>query len=338
MRLITFSKVENSFRAGALLPGDRVLDLSRAYSQMLEGNRPTDTQQILKAFRAMSASMLEIIRGGDEILTNCFDILKNVENSKFEKAIFSLSDVKLHAPIIDPPAIFHFESDRNFVQKVERDLGAHDTFSQTSWEHDPLYYHGSPMLVSGPDSETAFPEDETEIDFEMELAAVLAEPVRDASLDDAEDAILGYFLVNDWTGRTMQRKLSNIIFGPSKAKALGLVCGPALVTKEELRDPYGLKGEVRVNGEQWAETTTAKMSYTFSEMIAFASDGMTLPAGTIICSGTLPAACGLHTARYLQPGDVVEMRLEKIGSLISSVSERRRASTYQSVQPDAGTN
>jgi 2-keto-4-pentenoate hydratase/2-oxohepta-3-ene-1,7-dioic acid hydratase in catechol pathway len=109
--------------------------------------------------------------------------------------------------------------------------------------------------------------------------------------------------------------------GPAKSKDFdtGNVLGPWLVTPDELENPYNLRMQARINGEQWSSGNSGEMRFTFEQMIAAISQDETLYPGDVIGSGTVPTGCGLELDRWLKPGDVVELEIERIGILRNRV-------------------
>jgi 2-keto-4-pentenoate hydratase/2-oxohepta-3-ene-1,7-dioic acid hydratase in catechol pathway len=109
--------------------------------------------------------------------------------------------------------------------------------------------------------------------------------------------------------------------GPAKSKDFdtGNVLGPYLVTPDEVPDPYQLTMQARINGQQWSCGTSADMHFTFEQMIAYISQDETLYPGDFIGSGTVPGGCGLELDRWLQPGDTVELEVERLGILRNRV-------------------
>ena len=109
--------------------------------------------------------------------------------------------------------------------------------------------------------------------------------------------------------------------GPGKGKDfdLGNAMGPCLVTADELTDPYNLEMAVRVNGEEWGRGNSRDMHWKFEDLIAHTSRSETLHAGEFFGSGTVGNGCGMEQMRFLNPGDVIELEVEKIGILRNRV-------------------
>ena len=109
--------------------------------------------------------------------------------------------------------------------------------------------------------------------------------------------------------------------GPAKGKDFdtGNVLGPWIVTADELGDPYRLTMVARVNGEEWSRGSSGSMHHRFEDCVAFVSQNETLHAGEVLGSGTVGTGCGLELGRFLSPGDVVELEVERIGVLRNTV-------------------
>jgi 2-keto-4-pentenoate hydratase/2-oxohepta-3-ene-1,7-dioic acid hydratase in catechol pathway len=336
MKLVTFQRRSCSNRAGIITPDGNVLDLSRAFSTKIPPQVVTnsDTSQLLHQLRGLSSSLLEIIRGGDVSLTACYELAKDCAAGEFADLLFPMGDATLLSPLPAPPTIIHFETNFLQIQAENRHIHGEGAIVHQEWFQYPCFNYGSPHLVNGTDAVVQFPEQEHMIDYELELAAVLGEAVHDACVEDAEDAILGYMVANDWTARALQRDLSSY----AKHKSIATTLGPWIITKDQLRDPYNLKTSVQVNGKTVGEGSTATLQFSFPEMISYASEGVFLPAGTVILSGAVAAGSGLLNGQYLNPGDQVDLMIEKIGSLRNRVHERLRPPVFRGSMADDKTH
>jgi 2-keto-4-pentenoate hydratase/2-oxohepta-3-ene-1,7-dioic acid hydratase in catechol pathway len=193
------------------------------------------------------------------------------------------------------------------------------------WYEVPAYYKGMPDTVIGPDQEIPWPSWTERLDHELELAAVVGRRCRDVPASEAAGVIFGYTIWNDVSARDVQTRELPIGMGPAKAKDWdgSNVLGPCLVTADEL-DAGDLGMSVRVNGETWGQDTSASMHHTFADMIAYASRDQTLYPGEVFGSGTAAGGSGLELDRRLNPGDVVELEIEGIGTLRNRIANRDR--------------
>ncbi|MQA10202.1 MAG: fumarylacetoacetate hydrolase [Pseudonocardiaceae bacterium] len=191
------------------------------------------------------------------------------------------------------------------------------------WYTVPAYYKGLPDTVIGPGDEIPWPPYADKLDHELELAAIIGTEGKDIRAENALRHVFGYTIWNDMSARDVQAKELPVGMGPCKAKDWdgSNVLGPCIVTPDEF-DVHDARLRVRVNGEQWGEDTTASMYHTFANMIAYASQALTLRAGEVFGSGTVATGSGLELNRWLQPEDVIEMEAEGIGLLRNRVGAR----------------
>jgi len=190
------------------------------------------------------------------------------------------------------------------------------------WYTVPAYYKGLPDTVIGPEEEIPWPPYAQRLDHELELAAVIGVEGKDIPASSALDHVFGYTLWNDMSARDVQSRELPVGMGPSKAKDWdgSNVLGPCLVTPDEV-NVHDLRLTVRVNGEQWGSDTTAHMHHSFADLIAYASQALTLRPGELFGSGTAATGSGLELDRWLRPGDIVELEAEGIGVLRNRIGE-----------------
>ena len=157
-----------------------------------------------------------------------------------------------------------------------------------------------------------------ELDYEGELAVVIGKKGKEISRGEADQYIFGYTILNDVTARDLQARHKQYFLG----KSLDGTCpiGPWIVTKDEVGDAGDLEIETKVNGEVRQHARTSLFLFPIDEIIATLSKGMTLEPGDIIATGT-PAGVGkgFNPPRYLKNGDVIEIRVESIGTLVNKV-------------------
>jgi fumarylacetoacetate (FAA) hydrolase len=148
-------------------------------------------------------------------------------------------------------------------------------------------------------------------DYELEAAAVIG----------AGGRIAGFTIMNDWSARELQKMEMAVGLGPAKAKDFATSLGPWLVTSDELGD-LGLEMVARVNGEERSRGNLGDMHYTWDELVAHAARNTRLLPGDVLGSGTVGSGCILEhgDGRWLQPGDLVELEVERIGILRNRVA------------------
>ena len=192
------------------------------------------------------------------------------------------------------------------------------------WYDQPIYYKANRFSVVGPEADVRWPSYAQLLDYELELACVLGKGGVDISVEEAQAHIFGFTIFNDVSARDTQAKEMEGQLGPAKGKDFdtGNVFGPWIVTADELGDPYDLVMVARVNSEEWSRGRSATMHYRFDDLIAYVSRSETLHPGEVLGSGTVGGGCGLELGRFLQPGDVVELEVERIGVLRNRIVKR----------------
>lgn len=195
----------------------------------------------------------------------------------------------------------------------------------------PAFYMANHTALLGDGEEMWWPSHTEYLDFELELAFVLAKPLADATPEQAANAVGGWFVLNDWSARDVQaRDARENIFGPVvKSKTFANSIGCDVITADELPDWQKASGRVRVDGEVWCEGTTAGAAHDIGAMLAYASAGERLEPGDVISTGTMPGCCGLELDRWVRPGQRVELQIDGIGVLANRiVAERAPSSAF----------
>jgi 2-keto-4-pentenoate hydratase/2-oxohepta-3-ene-1,7-dioic acid hydratase in catechol pathway len=178
-----------------------------------------------------------------------------------------------------------------------------------------MIFTKAPTSVIGPGASIESHENLTDqLDYEGELAIVIGKSGKGISMENAMDHVFGYTIVNDITARDMQKKHKQFFLGKSLDGSCPM--GPAIVHKSFIENPHSLMVETKVNGEVRQRESTELMIFSIPEIIATLSKGMTLEPGDVIATGT-PAGVGkgFEPPRFLKKGDVVEVSVEKMGTL-----------------------
>jgi fumarylacetoacetate (FAA) hydrolase len=236
--------------------------------------------------------------------------------------------VRLLTPIPEPPSIRDFYAFEAHVATARKSRGLE---MEPDWYELPVFYFSNPAGVLGPDDEVHAPRGTSELDYELEVAAVIGRPCADVPADRWQEVVAGFTVMDDWSARDLQRREMALSLGPAKGKDFGTSLGPALVTPEELLDEGGTpRGAMvaRVNGEEWSRGQLADLHHPWGTLIAHASRDTTLRPGDVIGSGTVGTGCilelGLVHGRdrypYLVSGDEVELEVEGIGVLRNRVA------------------
>jgi 2-keto-4-pentenoate hydratase/2-oxohepta-3-ene-1,7-dioic acid hydratase in catechol pathway len=248
---------------------------------------------------------------------------------KDPRAILELDAVRLHAPIPHPPTVRDFYAFEQHVRTARQRRGLE---MDPDWYELPVFYFSNPYAICGPDDDVALAPGSAEMDYELEVAAIVGKGGADLDPAEAEHHIAGYCVMNDWSARDVQRREMKLSMGPVKGKDFATSIGPVLVTPDELEDvrrerSYDLAMTASVNGVEYSRASLADIFWSFGEMLAYASRGTRVEAGDVIGSGTCGTGCILELSlvhgqeRYpwLQPGDVVELDVERLGTLRNRV-------------------
>lgn len=181
----------------------------------------------------------------------------------------------------------------------------------------PIYYKQNRFSVAATNTDIIWPAYSEVMDYELEFAVIIGKRGIDIPRERALEHVFGYTIFNDLSARDTQFFEQAGGLGPAKGKDFkdGNVVGPWIVTADEIGDPYALEMVVRVNGEERGRGNSRSMHWRFEDVIARVSACEEIRAGEFIGSGTVGNGCGLEVSRFLEHGDVVELEVEKIGTL-----------------------
>ena len=159
---------------------------------------------------------------------------------------------------------------------------------------------------------------------------------RDLSPEQAAKHIAGYTILNDCSARDIQRNEMVCRMGPAKGKDFANGLGPYLLTVDELDAPEGLKMTLKVNGEIWSEGDSSGRYWSFPLMLSHVSQEEWVYPGDILGSGTYFRGCGLDLDRWVKPGDVIEMTIDKLGALKQTVGAPKAQKHLKYSKAEAG--
>ena len=226
-----------------------------------------------------------------------------------EHAEYRLDEVELLAPVLHPPSVRDFYA---FEQHVATARASRGLGMPREWYEQPVFYFSNPHAIFGPEAVVPYPEGTRELDYELEVAAVVG----------AEGRIAGFTVMNDWSARDLQRAEMKVGLGPAKGKDFATSLGPVVVTVDEL-DGSGGAMVARVNGEERSRGDLGSMYHSWEAIRAHAARNTVLRPGDVLGSGTVGTGCILELGdgRWLRPGDVVELEVEGIGVLRNTVGD-----------------
>jgi 2-keto-4-pentenoate hydratase/2-oxohepta-3-ene-1,7-dioic acid hydratase in catechol pathway len=295
MKILSFS-IDGSVRFGALLSGERVLDLTNVYP-----------------------SALAFLEAGEVGMSACLSAVERAEAGEaLAGQVHPLASVRLRPPV--PQARKLLALAGNYQEHVAE--GGRPTHAKE--ETYPYFFMKPPSTtLVGSGEPVIHPRIARKLDYEGEFVIVIGRRGKHIPAEQAYRYVAGYTIMNDVSERGFASKEPPKVERERDRFFDWLVgkwfdsaapCGPWLVTRDEIEDPHALRLRTRVNGETRQDSSTAAMIFTVPEIIAFISRVVTLEPGDLIATGT-PGGVGSARGLFLQPGDVVEVEIERIGVL-----------------------
>jgi len=238
-----------------------------------------------------------------------------------------LGKTKLLAPVRFPPTIYC--AGANYMDHAA-EMAARDNRPPPADPHThglkAWHFLKAPHALADPGATIKISSYAKNIDWEIELAAVIGRPARDVAKEKALQYVAGYTIANDLSARDRGRRANVPDASPfkhdwTKHKTFDGSCplGPWIVPASDIGDPQKLGLKLWVNGVLKQDSNTSAMIYTLAEQIEQLSDGMTLYPGDVILTGT-PAGVGAGRGEFLKAGDVVRLWIEKIGEIENRMS------------------
>jgi fumarylacetoacetate (FAA) hydrolase len=235
---------------------------------------------------------------------------------------FRLGEFHFLAPVVRPPSFRDFYA---FEQHVKTARAARGLAMVPAWYEIPVFYFSNPGALVGHDAAVSAPAGCAELDYELELGVVIGRGGKNIPTAQAWEHIAGLTVLNDFSARDLQREEMTVGLGPAKAKDFATGAGPWLTTRDDVADR--LTGETlalamiaRVNGRELSRGNAASLHHSIPQLVAQASRDAELFPGDLLGTGTVGTGCILelrpeNTGGWLQPGDVVELEIERLGVL-----------------------
>lgn len=288
----------------------------------------------------LPSTMMMFLNYWDDVFQIAQAANKALEEGKGNYKGMSFEEALILAPVPHPTSCRDGYAFRQHVASARRNRRV-DMIPE--FDQFPIFYFTNHNSVTGPGEIVCMPDHFEKLDFELEVSIVVCKPGRNIPAAEADDYIGGYMIMNDMSARGLQMEEMKLNLGPAKGKDFATIIGPMLVTPDELEpykisakenhvgNAYNLGMKCWVNGEQVSEGNFGDMDWTFAEIIERCSYGVQLFPGDVIGSGTVGTGCFLelngtgkfndpnYKEQWLQPGDVVEMEIEKLGRLKNTI-------------------
>jgi fumarylacetoacetate (FAA) hydrolase len=335
MKLITYSPIDPPAgvpgRAG-VLRDDLILDLAilGAWAARHGASLPGHPSG-----QALPQTILELLQRGSEGMDAVQAALGVATAARLEDLhaeaglVHARSGVELRTPVPNPPTVRDFYA---FEQHVKAARAKRNAGMIPEWYQIAVFYFSNTSALYGADEAIPYPHASQELDFEMEMACVIGREGIDIAADEASAYIAGYMVMNDWSARDLQREEMKMNLGPAKGKDFATSLGPYLVTPDELADRrigagkderFDLAMKGWIDDDQVTSANFKDIYFTFPQMIERASQSVRLRPGDMLGSGTCGTGCilelGTERHRWLQPGDVVALEIERLGRLRNTI-------------------
>jgi fumarylacetoacetate (FAA) hydrolase len=316
--------------AGALDPGDspgRWVDLEVARRRSIASDPRRAHNSVL--YRQPLTTMDDLLGRGLRVEA-LRELVEGFEpRADDDGAVLDASALTFGPPVLRPPSVRDFYAFEGHVRTMWERRGGE---VPETWYRIPVFYFSNTSEIRGPDDPVWCPAASVELDYELEVAALVDTSTVNLMADRAEEAIGGFTIFNDWSARDLQREETTVRLGPAKGKDFASSFGPWLVTPDELADArrakaYDLAMTADVNGVETSRGSWSAMQFSFGDMLARASADVRLRPGDLFGSGTVGGGCLLEVrettlGRYLEPGDVVELHVERLGTLRNPIVSR----------------
>ena len=294
MKLVSFQYKESKKSSSGILLEDNILDLGKTFN---------------------FDSINEII---NQIDLNCFNKI-------------SIESVSFISPIINPTSLRDAYAFRQHVEAGRKSRGLEMI---PEYDKFPVFYYGNHNAIGGSGQVLINKNQSKKLDYELEVAAIIGKRGKNISVSDADDYIMGYTIMNDFSARHLQKEEMKLSLGPAKGKDFLTTLGPYIITKDELDDKcirgefgnrYDLNMYAYLNGELLSKDNFKNISWTFAQIISRISDGTEIYPGDVIGSGTCATGCLLelnqtnNTNIWINDGDEIKLFIDKMGSLVNTI-------------------
>lgn len=298
MKFATFKPAGEAARAGVLVDDSTVMDL--------EALGKTVGQEL-------PASVMSYVEDPAYIETVAEE-LQEMAGTWPSSIVHRLDEVELKAPL-RPTKIVGVGL--NYVEHVAESSRTLDT--EKDLPTRPVLFSKPATAVIGPGESIRHDAQLTkELDWECELAVVIGKTAKNVTRENALDHVFGYSIINDVSARD-QRRSGQWFF--SKGQDSYAPFGPWIVTASEIGDAQNLDFNLTVNGIEMQNSNSRYMLFKIADLIEDISSGVTLEPGDVIATGSAQGVgAGQVPPQYLQPGDTVELTIEKIGKLANPVT------------------
>ncbi len=306
MRFCSFRGGHGILRFGFRLDDRRIVDIPAALACLAESRLVAAMPKALldasdlRAWLAIGQKAVDFAEQLRQLLLS--------QEGRCRSALLEISQVRFAPPIPNPGKVI----------AIGLNYRDHAAEQKAPLPQAPLIFAKFPTALIGHEEEIRLPGISQKVDVEAELCVVIGRTGRGLTESEAGEAIAGYTVGNDVSARDLQFSDKQWVRG--KSCDTFAPCGPFVVTPDEIGDPHALSIKLELNGGVQQSSNTREMVFNSYALVAYISQAITLETGDLIYTGT-PAGVGVfrHPPVFLKPGDVVEVSIEKIGTLRNRV-------------------
>ena len=326
MKFVTYTTFSGEKPRFGFIINEKIIDIMRSSIWLNEHNKDSS---FLSIPSTLKLTLNEWNENFDK-LVKLEQLIADIDYSTLQingKSIsIDLNDAHLLPPVPSPTSFRDFYAFEQHV-KAARKLRGLDM--NPDWYKIPIFYFSNTTSLYGHKEDIPFPKETKELDFELELAVIIANGGKNIDKKDANELIAGYTILNDWSARDLQREEMQMNLGPAKGKDFANSFGPYMVTPDELNndwenDKMNLRMTCHLNDKLISDGNTNDLYHSFPTMIQRASMNVDLKPGDYIGSGTVGTGCILElrpetTGGWLKKGDTIRLEIDNIGILENTI-------------------
>ena len=326
MKFVTYTTYRGEKPRFGFIINEKIIDIMRSSIWINEHNKDSS---FLSIPTTLKLTLNEWNKNFDK-LVKLEQLIADLDYSTLQingKSIsIDLNDAHLLPPVPSPTSFRDFYAFEQHV-KAARKLRGLDM--NPDWYKIPIFYFSNTTSLYGHKEDIPYPKETKELDFELELAVIIANGGKNIDKKDANELIAGYTILNDWSARDLQREEMQMNLGPAKGKDFANSFGPYMVTPDELNnnwenDKMNLRMTCHLNDKLISDGNTNDLYHSFPTMIQRASMNVDLKPGDYIGSGTVGTGCILElrpetTGGWLKRGDTIRLEIDNIGILENTI-------------------
>ena len=314
MRLVTFRRGRGEPKPGALWQ-EHVLDLTG-----LAKDLATQRGTVRRGRGGFPRTVLEIVQGGEAIMALTREAWEHGQRLVGPTAAEDLAQRRLAYPVKRVRLLAPIPSPARNVFCLGRNYADHAAERGAAAPEHPVYFTKPATAVVGPGDDVVHHAITKELDYEVELTAVIGTGGRDIARADALKHVFGYTIINDVSARDFQFHTTQ--WSAGKVGDTLAPVGPYIADRTEIPDPHVLDLKAWVNGQLMQDGSTRNFIFDIRYIIEYLTNIMTLSPGDLIATGT-PAGVGFSRKPQvtLQPGDRMKLEITGLGTLENTVKD-----------------